>query len=49
MSQIASKLKQSLARLQDKIPEQKVGLVAADAFFTSKVDLPAGLSRPETS
>ncbi len=47
MSPIASKLTQRLAGLQEKIPEQQVGLIPADAFFTRKVELPEGISREE--
>jgi hypothetical protein len=34
-------------RLQEKIPDLKVGLVPADAFFTRKVELPKDLSQEE--
>jgi hypothetical protein len=34
---------QLLNRLQEKLPEQKVGLVPADAFFARKIELPEGL------
>lgn len=36
-----------LERLQEKIPDLKVGLVPPDAFFTRKVELPEGLSKDE--
>jgi hypothetical protein len=36
-----------LARLRDKLPDRKVGLAPADAFFTRKVDLPENLSWEE--
>ena len=44
MSQIAKQKSKFIARLKEKIPEQKVGLVPGDAFFTRKIDLPEGLS-----
>jgi hypothetical protein len=44
MSQITNQKNKLLARLQEKIPEQKIGLVPGDAFFTRKIDLPEGLS-----
>ncbi|MGC9449890.1 MAG: hypothetical protein ACP5I4_00465 [Oceanipulchritudo sp.] len=44
MSPVTETLSRFIAGLQEKIPEQKVGLTPADAFFTRKVDLPAGLS-----
>ncbi|MEX0331350.1 MAG: hypothetical protein AB3N64_08015 [Puniceicoccaceae bacterium] len=43
MSQITNQKSKLLARLQEKIPEQKVGLVPGDAFFTRKIDLPEGI------
>lgn len=46
MSQFTNQKSRMLARLQEKIPEQKVGLVPGDAFFTRKIDLPEGI--PET-
>ena len=47
MSLIADKTSQILSTVQEKIPEQKIGLAPADAFFTRKVDLPEGLSHSD--
>ncbi len=37
-----------LSRLREKLPDRRVGLAPADAFFTRKVDLPKGLSWEDT-
>ncbi len=47
MSKTPVKMSRILERLQEKIPELKVGLVPTDAFFTRKVELPEGLSKEE--
>ncbi len=44
MSRIRNSTAGLLASLQEKLPEQTVGLVPADAFFVRKVELPEGLS-----
>jgi hypothetical protein len=44
MSQLTKEKSKLISRLKDKIPEQKVGLVPGDAFFTRKIDIPDGLS-----
>lgn len=36
-----------LSQLRDRLPEKRVGLAPADAFFTRKVDLPENLSWEE--
>ncbi|MEX0323402.1 MAG: hypothetical protein AB3N63_14670 [Puniceicoccaceae bacterium] len=47
MSKNPVKSSRILERLQEKIPDLKVGLVPPDAFFTRKVELPEGLSKDE--
>ncbi len=47
MSQLNTKTKGMIARIQEKIPEQQVGLVPADAFFIRVVELPVDLSGEE--
>lgn len=43
MSQNSGKVAGLLARLEEKLPDQRVGLAPSDAFFTRKVDLPEDL------
>ncbi|NDV62503.1 hypothetical protein G0Q06_08580 [Puniceicoccales bacterium CK1056] len=44
MSNLPNIASRWLSQLRDKLPEKRVGLVPADAFFTRKVDLPGELS-----
>lgn len=47
MSNLPNIASRWLSRMRDKLPEKRVGLAPADAFFTRKVDLPADLSHED--
>ena len=49
MSQLSTKTKGLITRIQEKIPDQQVGLVPADAFFMRMIELPKGLSSEEAA
>jgi len=44
MSQLSTKTKGIFARMKQKLPDQQVGLVPADAFFIRIITIPEGIS-----
>lgn len=44
MSNLSNIASRWLSRMREKLPEKRVGLAPADAFFTRQVELPPGLS-----